>query len=92
MKLVDQFLYLGSNIPSTVSDVNICIGKAWITIVRLSIIWKSNLFDKIRWGFFKDIAVSAQLYGCTTLAQMNRLEKKLDWKYTRMLHTILNKT
>ena len=29
LKLVDQFIYLGSNISSTESDVDIHIGKAW---------------------------------------------------------------
>ena len=28
LKLIDQFTYFGSNISSTESDVNICIGKA----------------------------------------------------------------
>ena len=27
LELVDQFIYLGSNISSTESNVNICIGK-----------------------------------------------------------------
>ena len=31
LKLIDQFTYLGSNISSTESDVNIHIGKAWTT-------------------------------------------------------------
>ena len=41
--LVDHFTYLGSNIASTENNVNICIGKTWTTIDRLSTIWKSNL-------------------------------------------------
>ena len=45
--LVDQFTYLGSNILSTESDVNICLGKGWNAIDSLSIIWKSGLFDGI---------------------------------------------
>ena len=40
VELVDQFTYLGSNISSTESDVNIRLGKLWTTIYRLSIIWK----------------------------------------------------
>ena len=45
LKLVDQFTYLGSNISSTESDVNIGISKVWTAIERLSIIWK---FDHCR--------------------------------------------
>ena len=29
LKLVEHFIYLGNNISSTESDVNICIEKAW---------------------------------------------------------------
>ena len=43
LKLVDQFTYLVSNISSTESDVNICIGKEWTAIDRLLIIWNSDL-------------------------------------------------
>ena len=45
LKSVDHFTYLGSNVSSTESDVNKCIGKAWTAIDRLLIIWKSNLSD-----------------------------------------------
>ena len=41
LKILDQFTFIGSNISSTKSDVNVHIEKMWITIDRLSIIWKS---------------------------------------------------
>ena len=47
LKSVYQFIYLGSNISSTDNNVNICIGKAWIAIDRLTTKWKSYLFNKI---------------------------------------------
>ena len=34
-----QFIYLGSNVSSTESDINICISKAWTVINRLMTIW-----------------------------------------------------
>ena len=37
LKLVDYFIYLGSNISSMESDINIYIGKAGTAIDRLSI-------------------------------------------------------
>ena len=43
LKLEDQFTYSGYNILSSECDVNIRIGKVWIAIDRLSIIWKSDL-------------------------------------------------
>ena len=44
LKSVDQFMYLGSNISSTESNVNIHIEKASASIDRLLIILKFDLF------------------------------------------------
>ena len=78
LKLVDQFTYLCSSISSTESDVNICMGKAWITIDRLLTIWKTVLTKQIKQEFFQAITVSVLQYGCTTYTLMKFLEKKLD--------------
>ena len=40
LQLVDQFVYLGSNISSTESDVNIHMEKAETATTSLSIEWK----------------------------------------------------
>ena len=48
LKLVDKFIYFDINILSTESDVNIDLVKAWNAINRLSIIWNSDLSDKIK--------------------------------------------
>ena len=61
-------------------------------IDRLSIIWKSDLTDKMKRSFFQAAVTSILLYGCTTWTLTKRLEKKLDGNYTRMLHAILNKS
>ena len=52
LKLLDKFTYLSSNFSSTKNDVNLCLAKAWTAINRLSIIWRSNLSDKIKRDFF----------------------------------------
>ena len=57
-----------------------------------SIMWKSDLTDKIKRSFFQAAVVSILLYGCTTWTLTKRLEKKLDGNYTRMLRAILNKS
>ena len=57
MKVVDQFTYVGSNISSTERNVNNRIGKAWIATDKLWIIWKYDLFDKIKRDFFQAVAV-----------------------------------
>ena len=66
--------------------------KAWTAIDRLSIIWKSDLTNKMKRSFFQVAVVSILLYGCTTWTLAKRLKKKLDGNYTRMLRAILNKS
>ena len=92
LKLVDKFTYLGSSIESTEKDIDTRLTKAWTAINRLSIIWKSDLTDKMKRSFFQAAVASILLYGCTTWTLTKRLEKKLDGNYTRMLRAILNKT
>ena len=66
--------------------------KAWTTIGRLSIIWKSDLSDKIKHNFFQAAVVSILLNDCTTWMLTKCIEKKLDRYCTRMLPAILNKS
>ena len=66
LKLVDEFTYLGSSVSSTEKDIDTWLTKAWTAIDRLSIIWNSDLSDKMKRGFFLATVVSILLYGCTT--------------------------
>ena len=92
LKLVDKFTYLGSSVSSTEKDIDKRLTKAWTAIDKLSIIWKSDLTDKMKRSFFQAAVVSILLYVCTTLTLTNWLGKKLDGNYTRMLQAILNKS
>ena len=92
VKLVDKFTYLGSSVSSTEKDIDTWLTKAWTAIDKLSIIWKSDLTDKMKCSFFQAVVVSILLYGCTTWTLTKWLEKKLDGNYTRMLRAILNKS
>ena len=92
LKLVDKFTYLGSSVSSTEKDINTRLTKAWTAIDRLSIIWKSDLTDKMKRSFFQAAVVSILLYGCTTWTLTKRLERRLDENYIRMLRTVLNKS
>ena len=92
LKLVDKFTYLGSSVSSTENDIDTRLTKSWTAIDRLSIIWKSDLTDKMKRSFFQAAVVSILLYGCTTWTLTKWLEKKLDDNYTRMLRAILNKS
>ena len=91
LKLVDKFTYLGSSVESTEKDIETRLAKAWTAINMLSIIWKSDLTDKMKRSFFQAAVTSILLYGCTTWTLTKRLEK-LDGNYTRMLRAILNKS
>ena len=90
LKLVDKFTYLGSSVSSTEKDINTWLTKPWTAIDRLSIIWKSDLTDKMKRSFFQAVVVLILLYRCTTWMLTKWLEKKLDGNYTRMLRAILN--
>ena len=92
LKLVDKFSYWGSSVSSTKTDIDTRLTKARTAINRLSVIWKSDLTDKIKCSFFQAAIVSILLYGCTTWTLTKQLEKKLDGNYTRMLRAILNRS
>ena len=92
LKLVDKFTYLGSSVSLTEKDIETRLTKAWTAINRLSIIWKSDLTDKMKRSFFQAAVTSILLYGCTTWTLTKRLEKKLDGNYTRMLTATPHKT
>ena len=92
LKLIDKFTYLGSSVSLTEKDIDTWLTKAWIAIDKLSVIWKSDLTDKMKRSFFQAAVVSILLYGCTTWTLTKWLEKKLDGNYTRMLQAILNKS
>ena len=76
LKLVDKFTYLGNSVSSTKKDIDTQLTKAWTAIDRLSIIWKSDLTDKMKRSFFQAAVVSILLYGCTTWTVTKRLKKK----------------
>ena len=52
LKLVDWFTYQGSRVSSPETDINTRLAKAWTAINWLSVIWKSDLTDKIKRTFF----------------------------------------
>ena len=77
LKLVDQLTYFGRNISSTENDGKMRIGKAGTATHRLSIIWKSDLSDKITWEFFQSISTIVWFHH----QKSNRiLGEKARWK------------
>ena len=92
LKLVDIFTYQGSSVSSTEKDINTRLAKARRATDRLSVIWKSDLTDKMKRSLFQAAVVLILLYGCTTYTLTKWMEKKLDGNYTRMLRAILIKS
>ena len=92
LKVVDKFTYLGSSVSSTEKNIDTWLTKVWTAIDKLSVIWKSDLTDKIKRRFFQGAVVSILLYGCTTWTLTKQMQKKLEGNYTRMLRAILNKS
>ena len=76
LKLVDKFTSLESSVSSTETGFNTRLAKAWTAIIRLSVIWKSGLANKIKHSFFQAAVVSILLYGCTTWTLTKHMEKK----------------
>ena len=63
LKLVGKFTYFGSSVSSTEKDIDTQLTNAWTAIDKLSIIWKSDLTDKMKCSFFQAAVVSILLYG-----------------------------
>ena len=91
LKLVDKFTYLGSSVASTEKDIDTKLTKASTAINSLSIIWKSDITDKMKRSFFQAAVALILLYGYTTWNLTERLEKKLDGN-SQDLRAILNKS
>ena len=91
LKLLDKFTCLGNSVSSNEKYIDTRLTKAGTAIDKLSIIWKSDLTDRMKRSFFQAAVVSILLYGCTAWTLNKRLEK-LDSNYTRMLRVILNKS
>ena len=92
LELVDKFTYLGSSVSSIETDFSTRLAKTWTAIYRLSVIWKSDLTDKMKCSFFQAAIVSILLYERTTWTLTKRMEKKFDGNYTRTLRAILDKS
>ena len=76
LKLVDKFTYLGSSISTTEKDIYTRLTKACTAINKLSVIWKSDLADKMKRSLFQAAVVKILLYGCTTWTLKEWLEKQ----------------
>ena len=90
VKQVLSFIYLGSEVSDTESDVNIRIGKAWAALNKMKMIWESGLSDGLKRKFFRATVEAVLLYGSVTWTLTKHLEQRLSGTYTRMLRAALN--
>ena len=77
LKLLDTLTYLRSSVLSTKNDINTRLAKAWVAIDRLSVIWKSDLSNKIKCIFFQAVVMSILLYGCNTWTLTKHMKKMM---------------
>ena len=73
LKLVDKFTFLGSSVSSTKKDIDTQLTKTWTAIDKLSVVWRSDLTDKMKRSFFQAAVVSILLSRCTTWTLTKRL-------------------
>ena len=66
LKLVDKFTYQGSSVSSTETDIDTRLAKAWTAINWLSVIWKSDMANKINRIFLQAAVVMILPNGWTT--------------------------
>ena len=79
-------VYIWSSVSSTETHIDTWLAKAWPAYNSQSVLWKSDLTDKMKRSYFPgSCRVDAAIW---TLNK--RMEKKLDGNYTRMLWAILN--
>ena len=90
IKPTNDFLYLGSWIYSNEKDVNVRIGKAWVSLQKLNTIWNSNLPKNLKLAFFHTTVSSVLFYGSSSWTSTKKLETKLNGCYTKMLRVVNN--
>ena len=90
IKKVEDFVYLGSKIRASESDIDARKARAWAACHKLKQIWKSDRRKAIKVRLFTALIESVLLYGSETWTMNKRLNKVLDGCYTRMLRMALN--
>ena len=86
LKLVDKFTYLRSSVSSTENGINMRLAKTWSAIDRLSVMWKSDLSDKIKRNFFQGAVVSILLH--MDVAIISERSKLVPREYKLVEHEV----
>ena len=75
--IVKDFVYLGSKIRASESDIDAIKAKAWAACHKLKQIWKSDLRKAIKVRLFTALIESVLLYGSDTWTMTKSLNKVL---------------
>ena len=95
IKIIPQMIQTSINIILKLYYYySIKVGPINSLLVKISVRKKKNgvISDKTKWELFQVVAMSVQLYGCTTETLIKHREKKWDGNYIYMLCAILNKS
>ena len=85
LKMVEDYVYLGSYISSSEKDFSVRKGMAWSACNDMYKIWTSQLPRRIKIEIFRATIEPILLYGSETWTLSRKLEKRLDGTYTRLL-------
>jgi len=77
VKQVTSFVYLGSEVADSESDINIRIGKAWTALNKMKTIWESRLSNELKRQFFRATVESVLLYRSVTWSFTKHFEQRL---------------
>ena len=91
-KILDKIAYRGSRVSSTERDIDTWLTKVWRAINRLSVIWKSDLTDKMKCSFFQAAIMSILIYGWVIWTLTKRMEKNLMVTTQECCAAILNRS
>ena len=74
-KIIKKVMRLSSRVSSTENNVDRYLAKASTVNNTISIKWKSDLSNKIKWDFFQGVSESILLYRSTTWSLIKLSEK-----------------
>ena len=85
LKMVEDYVYLGSFISTSEKDFNTRKGMAWSACNDMHQIWTSQLPKSIKLEIFRATVEPILLYGSETWTLSKKLERGLDGTYTVFL-------
>ena len=71
------------------SNYRLIVGSAWSALNKMMKVWKSNLKNHLKVGFFRATVESVLLYGAECWTMTGKMRNRLDGTYTRMLRAVL---